>query len=94
MMLARLSSIAALGAALCGCMVGPNYHRASAPVATQYKEPPPEGWAEAAPSDAAPKGDWWTDFHDPLLDELEPQVACRTRRCARAMRTTCKRWRK
>ena len=56
-------------------MVGPNYHRASAPVPKQYKEQPPEGWTEAAPSDAAPKGDWWTDFHDPLLDELEPQVA-------------------
>jgi NodT family efflux transporter outer membrane factor (OMF) lipoprotein len=75
MMLTRLSSIATLSAVLCGCMVGPNYHRASAPAAKQYKEPPPEGWAEAAPSDAAPKGDWWTDFHDPLLDELEPQVA-------------------
>jgi NodT family efflux transporter outer membrane factor (OMF) lipoprotein len=74
MMLTRLSSIA-LVAALGGCMVGPNYHRASAPVAKQYKEQPPEGWAEAAPSDAAPKGDWWIDFHDPLLDELEPQVA-------------------
>jgi NodT family efflux transporter outer membrane factor (OMF) lipoprotein len=75
MMLTRLSSIAALSALLCGCMVGPNYHRASAPVAREYKEPPPEGWAQAAPSDAAPKGNWWTDFHDPLLDELEPQVA-------------------
>ena len=75
MMRTRLSSIAALSAVLCSCMVGPNYHRASAPAAKQYKEPPPEGWAEAAPSDAAPKGDWWTDFHDPLLDELEPQVA-------------------
>ncbi len=28
----------------------------------------------AAPADAAPKGDWWTDFHDPLLDQLEPMV--------------------
>jgi NodT family efflux transporter outer membrane factor (OMF) lipoprotein len=56
-------------------MVGPNYHRASAPVAKEFKETPPEGWAQASPSDAAPKGDWWTDFHDPLLDELEPQVA-------------------
>jgi NodT family efflux transporter outer membrane factor (OMF) lipoprotein len=72
---ARLLSIAALGAVLGGCMVGPNYHRASAPVATQYTEQPPEGWAPAAPSDAAPKGAWWTDFHDPLLDQLEPQVA-------------------
>ena len=75
MTLARLLPIAALGAVLGGCMVGPNYHRASAPVATQYTELPPEGWAPAAPSDAAPKGDWWTDFHDPLLDQLEPQVA-------------------
>jgi NodT family efflux transporter outer membrane factor (OMF) lipoprotein len=56
-------------------MVGPNYHRPNAPVAAQFKEQPPEGWAKAAPSDAAPKGDWWTEFHDPLLDELEPQVA-------------------
>ena len=56
-------------------MVGPNYHRASTPVAQDFKEQPPEGWTRASPSDAAPKGDWWTDFHDPLLDELEPQVA-------------------
>src|ERR1700723_1674204 len=72
---ARISYLLGLTAALSACMVGPDYHRASAPVARQFKEEPPEGWAEAAPSDAAPKGDWWTDFHDPLLDELEPQVA-------------------
>jgi NodT family efflux transporter outer membrane factor (OMF) lipoprotein len=72
---AKLSVITALTAVIAGCMVGPNYHRASAPVATQYQEQPPEGWAQAAPSDARPKGEWWTDFHDPLLDELEPQVA-------------------
>jgi NodT family efflux transporter outer membrane factor (OMF) lipoprotein len=71
----RFTSIIALGALLGGCMVGPNYHRPSAPVAKQYQEQPPEGWTKAAPSDAAPKGDWWTDFHDPLLDELEPKVA-------------------
>ncbi|HTV95388.1 MAG TPA: efflux transporter outer membrane subunit [Steroidobacteraceae bacterium] len=71
----RLSVIAALGTVLGGCMVGPNYHRASAPVAGAYQEQPPQGWAKAAPSDAAPKGDWWRDFHDPLLDELEPHVA-------------------
>lgn len=57
-----------------GCMVGPDYHRpdpAAAPP-PQYKEL--AGWTQAAPADAAPKGDWWTDFHDPLLDELEPQI--------------------
>jgi NodT family efflux transporter outer membrane factor (OMF) lipoprotein len=75
MMSARIVSLLALSAAVSACMVGPNYHRASAPVAKAFKEPPPEGWAQASPADAAPKGDWWSDFHDPLLDELEPQVA-------------------
>lgn len=75
MTVARFSCIVAMGAVLAGCMVGPNYHRVGAPVAKEYKEQPPEGWTKAAPSDAAPKGDWWTDFHDPLLDELEPKVA-------------------
>jgi NodT family efflux transporter outer membrane factor (OMF) lipoprotein len=75
MTIARFSSLAALAALLGGCMVGPDYHRAGAPVAKEFKEPPPEGWAQATPSDAAPKGDWWTGFNDPLLDELEPQVA-------------------
>jgi NodT family efflux transporter outer membrane factor (OMF) lipoprotein len=57
-----------------GCLVGPDYHRpppASAP-APRYKEL--AGWVTAAPADAVPKGDWWTDFHDPLLDRLEPKV--------------------
>jgi NodT family efflux transporter outer membrane factor (OMF) lipoprotein len=75
MMRARIAPLLALSAALTACMVGPNYHRASAPVAKDFKEQPPQGWTQASPSDAAPKGDWWTDFHDPLLDELEPQVA-------------------
>src|SRR5271168_4301905 len=57
-----------------GCLVGPNYDRPPVPVPEQYKEPPP-GWTTAAPADAAPKGDWWIDFHDSLLDELEPMVA-------------------
>ena len=75
MMSARLASLLALCSALTACMVGPDYHRANAPVAKDFKEQPPDGWTQASPADAAPKGDWWTDFHDPLLDELEPQVA-------------------
>jgi len=78
----RLEALSRVGViALCtsavlgGCMVGPDYHRPTAPAAARFKEQPPEGWAAATPSDAAPKGDWWTGFHDPLLDELEPQVA-------------------
>ena len=60
------------------CAVGPDYHRPAAPVAPAFKEradqDQPE-WRQATPADAAPKGDWWREFHDPLLDELEPQVA-------------------
>jgi NodT family efflux transporter outer membrane factor (OMF) lipoprotein len=69
----KLRWIGALCGSLGGCMVGPNYHRPTVPVAPQYKELP--GWTAAAPADGAPKGDWWTDFHDPLLDQLEPMVA-------------------
>ena len=79
MSLIKLSPIGAavslIGAITAGCAVGPDYHRPKAPVAAAFKEQPPDGWAKASPSDAAPKGDWWTQFNDPLLDELEPQVA-------------------
>jgi NodT family efflux transporter outer membrane factor (OMF) lipoprotein len=63
----------ALGALLAGCVVGPDYRRPDVPVPAHYREVP--GWISATPADAAPKGDWWTAFDDPLLDELEPMVA-------------------
>jgi NodT family efflux transporter outer membrane factor (OMF) lipoprotein len=65
---------AALALMLGGCMVGPDYHRPQVPMPAQYKELP--GWTAATPDAAqAPKGDWWTTFNDPLLDELEPMVS-------------------
>ncbi|MBB3001144.1 efflux transporter outer membrane subunit [Paraburkholderia tropica] len=68
-----LALAAGLAFALSGCMVGPDYHRPQVSVPAQWKELP--GWTQAEPSAAeAPKGDWWTAFHDPLLDELEPLV--------------------
>jgi NodT family efflux transporter outer membrane factor (OMF) lipoprotein len=72
-MSAKLCMIVTLGGVLSGCLVGPDYHRPAAPVPARYTELP--GWTSATPADAAPKGDWWTDFHDPLLDEFEPMVA-------------------
>jgi len=69
----RLLALVALGAALSGCLVGPDYHRPAVPVPARYTEL--RGWTAAAPQDAAPKGTWWTAFHDPLIDELEPRVA-------------------
>lgn len=55
-----------------GCMVGPNYHRPSAPTSPAYKEA--EGWTPAQPSDAADRKDWWTVFGDPTLNALEARV--------------------
>jgi NodT family efflux transporter outer membrane factor (OMF) lipoprotein len=64
----------ALALALGGCTVGPDYQRPQVATPAHYKELP--GWTQATPaSAAAPKGAWWTAFGDPLLDELEPQVA-------------------
>ena len=59
---------------LTACMVGPDYHRpASVGSLAPFKEAPP-GWTLAAPADAAPKGQWWSIYHDPLLDRLERSV--------------------
>jgi NodT family efflux transporter outer membrane factor (OMF) lipoprotein len=68
------AAVTALALPLAGCLVGPNYHRPppADPPASRYKELP--GWTQAVPADTAPKGDWWTGFRDPLLDQLEPAV--------------------
>jgi NodT family efflux transporter outer membrane factor (OMF) lipoprotein len=71
----RLLPLAPLCAALflAGCMVGPDYHRPQVAVPATWKELP--GWTQAEPDAAqGPKGEWWTAFQDPLLDELEPLV--------------------
>jgi NodT family efflux transporter outer membrane factor (OMF) lipoprotein len=57
---------------LAGCAVGPDYHKPDAPVPAQFKEL--EGWRQAAPSDAAPRGPWWTLFDDAELDGLMKRV--------------------
>ncbi len=57
---------------LAGCMVGPDYHRPTAPVPVVFKELP--GWKLATPQDASDRGNWWSVFNDPLLDKLEHQV--------------------
>ena len=64
---------ASLALLLGGCVVGPDYHRPQVSVPPAYRELP--GWTQAEPSAAdGPKGEWWTGFHDPLLDQLEPLV--------------------
>ena len=60
-----------------GCMVGPKYVPPSVPMAKApdaYKELDPN-WKPATPADAELKGDWWTLFNEPVLNELEAKVA-------------------
>jgi NodT family efflux transporter outer membrane factor (OMF) lipoprotein len=64
---------------LSGCRVGPNYVRPSAPTPPAFKEVPPAAydpmsWNVAQPAESAIRGEWWKDFHDSQLDELEGQV--------------------
>jgi NodT family efflux transporter outer membrane factor (OMF) lipoprotein len=59
-------------------MVGPKYVKpvvippATAPDA--YKETNPN-WKPATPSDSVLKGDWWLVFNEPVLNDLEIEVA-------------------
>ncbi|PMS35238.1 efflux transporter outer membrane subunit [Trinickia symbiotica] len=68
----RTPIVLALALALGACAVGPDYRRPAVAVPTKFKEL--DGWTQAQPAAEASKGDWWTVFHDPLLDELEPMV--------------------
>ncbi len=63
-----------LALALTGCKVGPNYHRPDAVGVTSGFKEAPTGWTVAQPQDATQKGEWWSIYHDPLLDRLERLV--------------------
>ncbi|PNG27248.1 efflux transporter outer membrane subunit [Methylocella silvestris] len=68
-----LASIAALAVGLCGCAVGPDYVKPSAPTPIRYKEL--KGWKTATPLDGADRGQWWAPFRDKTLDSLISQVS-------------------
>jgi NodT family efflux transporter outer membrane factor (OMF) lipoprotein len=65
-----VASIACLG--LTACVVGPNYARPTAVISSTFKEV--AGFTPAAPADALDRGDWWTLFNDPILNDLESKV--------------------
>jgi NodT family efflux transporter outer membrane factor (OMF) lipoprotein len=69
----RASSAVLLFALAAGaCTVGPDYHPAATPTSANFKEM--KGWKVATPSDALPRGDWWTIYRDSKLDFLIKQV--------------------
>lgn len=72
MRLIRFAVMTAALVALGACNLAPPYQTPKAPIPTSYKETGP--WTQAAPADAAPRGDWWTLFDDPTLNGLEDQI--------------------
>jgi NodT family efflux transporter outer membrane factor (OMF) lipoprotein len=68
----RLTALLLTAATLGGCAVGPTYVRPSAPTSPTYKEA--TGWTPAAPADLLERGDWWTLFGDPVLNDLAARV--------------------
>jgi NodT family efflux transporter outer membrane factor (OMF) lipoprotein len=69
---AFLLSAVALASILSSCAVGPRYARPTAPTPPSYGES--KLWTTAAPADALERGDWWSLFKDPVLDDLEHRV--------------------
>jgi len=59
-------------ALLTGCSVGPDYVQPSAPQAAAFRESGP--WKRATPRDDISKGNWYSVFHDPKLNELEAEA--------------------
>jgi len=57
-----------------GCAVGPVYERPAAPAPAAFKESPPEGWKQAQPNEAIPRGRWWEMYRDPQLSALEERI--------------------
>ena len=73
----RRLALAALSAIFmtAGCMVGPQYRKPAVPLTPAFKEPLPEGWKQAEPSDGRIQGKWWEMYNDPQLNALVEQVA-------------------
>ena len=72
----RLIAVTAAGAvalALSACAVGPDYHRPDAPVPTNFLES--RNWVPASPAQVPADQAWWMVYNDPVLDNLERQVA-------------------
>ena len=57
---------------LVGCAVGPDYKRPQVTTPPMFKET--DGWKIAEPNDAAPRGNWWEVYDDPVLNKLVEQV--------------------
>jgi NodT family efflux transporter outer membrane factor (OMF) lipoprotein len=76
------SSLLSLSLLLSACAVGPDYERPGAPVPQGYKEA--EGWKVSQPQAVDADPNWWSIFNDPVLDQLEKEVAVSNQNIAQA----------
>ena len=86
----RYVLVASLALTSAACVVGPDYHRPTAPTPSRYKEAPTgqapadAQWKTAQPKDEADRGRWWEVFGDPALNALEEQVTVSNQTIAQA----------
>ncbi|MDB5702126.1 MAG: efflux transporter outer rane subunit [Sphingomonadales bacterium] len=80
-----LALCAAFGVA--GCSLAPAYHRPNlaSPTPPTWKTAP--GWRIAAPSDDAPRADWWTAYGDAQLNDLMVRAVLHNQTLAQAAAT-------
>jgi NodT family efflux transporter outer membrane factor (OMF) lipoprotein len=76
--------------ALTACSTLPHYSVPEAAVPARYAAPAgpvlaSPGWAVATPADTQARGDWWTLFNDPELNQLEDQLAVSNQTVKRAV---------
>ena len=74
-----LATLSALAVIVSGCMVGPNYHKPSAPVPPAFNGSRRRPAPRPTDPNAISYSDWWKVFHDPKLDDLETQAAAANR---------------
>lgn len=58
---------------LSGCAIGADFHRPVLQTPAAYKEN--ADWKAATPRDDVPKGAWWEVYGDPVLNDLQQQLA-------------------
>lgn len=75
-------TLLALLMSLVACTVGPNYVRPGIEAPTAFKEI--AGWKQADPRDQELRGQWWEIYNDPLLNNLQEQVAISNQNLAQA----------
>ena len=68
----RRAIFALIACALAGCSLAPAYKTPVVDIPDSYKEAGP--WQPAAPADQHERGDWWRDYGDATLDDLEARI--------------------